>query len=166
MSDRILIDPAEFADQKLQLQGSVFLRDLDVRVHSGAIADTDAEIAYTLQGGKDRWQRPFLDLSVSGSLKLCCQRCLKPMDFDLDEEAHIVMFRDEAALDKAMLADENLDGIVLEPELEVFYLLEDQVLMGIPFAPTHEHCDSELSAQSGSDKPNPFAVLAGLKKAD
>ena len=50
-------------------------------------------------------------------------------------------------------------------ELDVYSLLEDQILMALPFSPKHENCGGGETAVQ-SDKPNPFAALAGLKKPD
>ena len=51
----------------------------------------------------------------------------------------------------------------IEKELDVRRLVEDQILMSLPFSPRHENCDNAALEQVNQDKPNPFAVLAGLK---
>ena len=65
-----------------------------------------------------------------------------------------------------MLADEELEGMLSADELDVFSLIEDQILMALPFSPRHEQCGNADSATVNQSKPNPFAVLAGLKKSD
>lgn len=164
MLNRILIDLPAFTTQAETVQGTILLNDLDKRVWSPDIVNTAAELRYTLTGGKDRWQRPFLDLTLSGCLSLYCQRCMKPTDFMLDEYVHIVFFNNENELDEAMLHDDELEGMVQQNELDVFGLLEDQILMALPISPKHNHCDSTDLDKANQDKPNPFAVLAGLKK--
>lgn len=165
MLNRILIDPQAFAAHKETQSGQVLLRDLAERAMSGDIADDSAALSYTLTGGVDKWQRPFLDLHLSGSLKLHCQRCMKPMPFVLDERAHMVLFTNETVLDKAMETDDELEGLLLEAEMDVLTLVEDQLLIALPFSPMHDACeDDALMVQS--DKTNPFAVLAGVKKSD
>ncbi|WII93995.1 YceD family protein [Kingella negevensis] len=166
MLNRILIDPQAFAIKQESLQGKVSLNDLDERVWSHDFTELSSELAYTLKGGVDRWQRLFLTLSLSGCLPLQCQRCMKPVDFALDENVRIVLFETEESLDEAMLADEELEGMLLEAELDVFSLIEDQILMALPFSPKHEQCGSTDLDAVNQDKPNPFAVLAGLKKSD
>ena len=79
MLDRILIDPQAFAEKGETLQGQVLLKDLDTRVLSSDIVDDSAAVSYHIQGGLDKWQRPFFDLSLSGSILLRCQRCLGAM---------------------------------------------------------------------------------------
>lgn len=165
MLDRILIDAEAFADKQQVLQGKVLLNELDERVWSPDLADLSSEIAYSLQGGRDRWQRPFLALSLTGVLPMQCQRCMNPVDFGLDEQVRIVLFENEEQLDEAMLADEELEGMLAEKELDVFALLEDQILMALPFAPRHDDCGNADLEAVNQDKPNPFAVLAGVKKS-
>lgn len=167
MLDPILIDPAAFARERQSLEGEVALADLHERVAAHEyLASNEAKVAFRLQGGVDRWQRPYLDLAVSADLPLVCQRCLQPMSVALDEQAHIVLFADEAALDEAMLADDELEGMLLSPELDVAELLEDQLLMALPYSPRHEDCSNQALADiNQNSKPNPFAVLAGLKNS-
>ena len=55
--------------------------------------------------------------------------------------------------------------MVLENELDIFTLLEDQILMALPISPKHEQCGNNHLDKINQDKPNPFAVLAGLKKS-
>ena len=57
-------------------------------------------------------------------------------------------------------AEENddTDWVEANHEMDVCALIEDELLLALPIAPTHAHDCSKLSTQSG-DKPNPFAVL-------
>lgn len=166
MLNRILIDTQTFAEQKETLHGSLTLQDLDERLAHADLADTSTQLAYRISGGTDNLQRPYLQLALSGSLKLFCQRCLKPTDFALDENVRIVLFDNEEDLDRAMLADEELEGMLYEAQTDVFALIEDQILMALPFAPRHETCGAADVQPANQNKPNPFAVLAGLKKTD
>ncbi|HFC8541449.1 TPA: YceD family protein [Neisseria lactamica] len=165
MSDPNLIDPKVFAAEGRSLQGGFLLEELDERVSSHDYpADKQTRVSFTLQGGRDRLQRLFLDLSVKADMPLVCQRCIAPLPFRLDETARIVLFSDEKDLDEAMLADEELEGMLLEKELDVRILVEDQILMSLPFSPRHEDCGGNGTPEKADrDKPNPFAVLAGLK---
>ena len=167
MSDPNLIDPEVFAAEGQNLQGSFLIEELDERVSSHDYpADKQTRVSFTLQGGRDRLQRLFLDLNVKADMPLICQRCITPMPFLLDETSRIVLFADEESLDEAMLADEELEGMLLEKELDVRTLVEDQILMSLPFSPRHEDCGNNGTLDEvNRDKPNPFAVLAGLKSS-
>ena len=166
MLDPNLIDPEAFAAGQQDLQGKFKLAEMDERVWSHEyLAGKEVEVSFTLTGGRDRWQRLFLNLKVEGSVPLVCQRCVKPMPFEFDESSHIVLFADDESLDEAMLADDELEGMLLEAELDVRTLVEDQILMALPFSPRHEDCSNVALAEVNQDKPNPFAVLAGLKNS-
>ena len=74
------------------------------------------------------------------------------------------------------------DLLVMAPQFDLLGLLEDELLMAIPLVPMHNECpqaptlssgqletggalgDAPGAAAAGSGKPNPFAVLAQLKK--
>lgn len=164
MLNPILIDAAQFTQEGLSHSGETTPAQLDARVFTHELlAGTGDTVRYHIRGGVDRWQRPFLDIALSGTLQLVCQRCLKPVPFALEDNARVVMFADEAHLDEAMAADETLEGMLYSAEIDLRTLLEDQLLMAIPFAPRHQDCDNATLAQINQDKSNPFAKLAGLK---
>lgn len=160
-----LIDPLAFAAEKRELRGSLSPAEMDERVRSHEyLAGNASPLRIVLRGGKDKWQRPFLDLHVGGDMQLMCQCCMKPLAFELDENARIVLFADEGRLDEAMLSDNELEGMVAEREISVRTLVEDQILMAMPYAPRHENCGVPTGA-ADSGRPNPFAVLAWLKSS-
>ncbi|MBP6344583.1 MAG: DUF177 domain-containing protein [Neisseriaceae bacterium] len=161
-----LIDPKAFAQSAQSVEEEVPVAQLDERVSKHEfIVNHDGVCSFSLKGGVDKWQRAYLDLTVQAHFSLTCQRCMQPTAFVLDESARIVLFDDEASLDEAMLQDPDLDGILYEPELNVYSLVEDQIIMALPFSPMHDDCDNEQLAKVNRDKPNPFAVLAGLRKS-
>lgn len=164
MLDPILIDTATFTREQQQRSGQLQLQALDRRVWSHELlAQREGIIQYQVCGGIDRWQRPFLDISVEGQLELVCQRCLQAVSWALNDQSHMVLFTSEQLLDEAMAADETLEGAVWSAEYNLAALLEDQILMAIPVAPRHEDCDHTLATQTNQDSGNPFARLAGLK---
>ena len=165
MLNRILIDPQAFAQSQDSLCGTVALSDLDSRVLSGDIVSSTATVQYTLMGGLDKWQRPVLHLTLNCHLSLQCQRCMQAMDFPINETVHIVLFDSEDKLDEALLQDEELDGMLCGTELDVYSLIEDELLMTLPLSPKHSHCD-EVNLTLKTTQNNPFGVLAGLKKTD
>lgn len=164
MSSPILIDATAFTEARSLVQGSLALNALDERVWSHELlVNADNVVNYRIQGGIDQWQRPFLDIDIDGQLDLCCQRCLQAVAYSLQESAHVVLFADETQLDNAMTADESVEGVLFAPEMDLAVLLEDQILMAIPFAPRHEQCENPTLTHINQDKTHPFAQLAGLK---
>ncbi|KDN13257.1 hypothetical protein BGI40_06200 [Snodgrassella communis] len=164
MLDPILIDTATFTHEQQQRCGQLQLQALDRRVWSHELlAQRDGNIQYKISGGIDRWQCPFIDISIEGELQLVCQRCLQAVSWALNDQSHIVLFASEQLLDEAMAADGSLEGAVWSAEYDLAALVEDQILMAIPVAPRHEDCDHTLAIQTNQDSGNPFARLAGLK---
>ena len=164
MSDPILIDPKTLAEQAQHLAGQIRLSEMDERVSRHEfLAERQTPVSFALQGGCDKRQRLYLDLSVSAQLSLVCQRCMQPLPFALNEQARIVLFDSEEALDEAMVAEEELEGMLPEAQLDVGTLVEEQILMALLYAPCHESCHSDKLDAVNQDRPNPFAALAALK---
>jgi uncharacterized protein len=68
-------------------------------------------------------------------------------------------------LNAAEADDEDLEGLVFEHEFSMIQLIEDEILLSLPYSPTHDECVNEAApaAVDAPQKPNPFAVLAELK---
>lgn len=162
MSNPILIDPLKHAREGRRLAGKLPLAGLDARVLS-ELADTAGAVEYVLTGFVDALRRPALRLELSAGLSVSCGRCLKPFAVPLAVDTVITLFTDDAALEAAEEADEELDAIIAEPELDVVALIEDEIIMGLPLSPLHDHCGTGQLAAAGSGRENPFAVLAALK---
>ena len=159
-----LIDPLAFARDGLNLNDSRVLATFDLRLSAHEfIASKDAVCHYQVKGGQDRQGRYYLNLSVTLQLQLVCQRCLGVLPFHLESNSDIVLFANEAALDNAMIQDDTLEGIVIEPLISIAALIEDEILMALPYSPRHEDCTHSGLDEINQDKPNPFSVLANLK---
>lgn len=161
MSDPILIDSLDFAKQRRQLSGVIAMADLP-RTHD-LLANTDGSLTWSLAGGADALSRPTLHLRVCADVQLVCQRCLTAMPFRLEADTVLTVFLYEDRLEAACEDDDALDAVLAEPEFNVLALIEDEVLLGLPIVARHEHCEPEVRL-GGSGKPNPFAVLASLKR--
>ena len=115
----------------------------------------------------------LLRLQAHTSIALTCQRCMQVVLIPLEVDQ---WYRFVATEDIAMAEDDasEEDLLVMEPQFDLLALLEDELLMALPLVPMHEHCPESASQASASpkekvddepaEKPNPFAVLAKLKK--
>lgn len=116
------------------------------------------------------YAQTWLHLSARVSLPLTCQRCLGPVDIDLEVDRS---FRFVATEEQAQAEDEEAeeDVLALQRDFNLTDLIEDELLMALPVVPRHEVCptDVKLVAQDAdfeaaqAEKPHPFAALAGLK---
>ena len=113
----------------------------------------------------------WLQLVAKTSVPLTCQRCMGTVDIPLDVNQ---WYRFVATEDIAMAEDDESeeDLLVMEPRFDLLAVLEDELLMALPLVPMHDECPVPAVMQAGedalaapaSDKPNPFAMLAQLKK--
>ncbi|CDS50203.1 COG1399 protein, clustered with ribosomal protein L32p [Polaromonas sp. CG9_12] len=122
----------------------------------------------------------WLHLVASASVPLTCQRCMGTVATPLAVNQWYRFVATEAI---AMAEDDESeeDLLVMEPHFDLLALLEDELLMALPLVPMHGECPVAPVMQVGEDalagekneigeeipsgeKPNPFAVLAQLKK--
>lgn len=163
MSALAVVDSLEFARTGQRSSGvlpvSSFPRLEDV------VIDKSGEIAYEVVGSRDGRNRPLLRLHVHGKLMLQCQRCLGTLEHPLDLTSSILVVPVGTVPDDAD-DPHGPDYIEAERELDLAQLIEDEILLWVPFAPRHEsQCTNDGRGGSGEDtKKSPFAALAALKK--
>jgi uncharacterized protein len=113
----------------------------------------------------------WLHLQAKADLPLTCQRCMGPVIAPVKVDQ---WYRFVATEEIAMAEDDESeeDLLVMEPHFDLLAVLEDELLMALPLVPMHEQCPQAPTLSAGgadiasesAEKPNPFAVLAGLKK--
>lgn len=113
----------------------------------------------------------WLHLQAKAAVPLTCQRCMGVVVTPVQVDQWYRFVADE---DIAMAEDDQSeeDLLVMEPQFDLLAVLEDELLMALPLVPMHDECpvapklqagETEIGAEAGQ-KPNPFAVLAQLKK--
>jgi uncharacterized protein len=123
-----------------------------------------ARIQWSIVGGRDAQGRPMLTLGLDGRLFVVCQRCLRPLAVPVAQQTELLLARDEAEL--ARLDVDEQEVIPAAAPLDALALVEDELLLSLPFAPCHaqDACVAAASpVSSAQDAPSPFARLAGLK---
>jgi uncharacterized protein len=161
MSQQPVIDGFEFASAGATQQGVWPLADFP-RLRD-MIAAAAGEVAYQISGVRDERGRPALRLKVRGTLPLRCQRCLETMQFEVDTDETLVL---AATLDEihAEPADANAPNrIVAGREMSLRDLIEDELILAVPYAPRHESCEVGGQGEEG-EKVLPFAGLRGLMR--
>lgn len=164
MSNPILIDPLAFARDGASLQNERTVASLAKRVHELLASDAGV-VKFSVEGFHDRLLRPSLRYRLAVTLSVDCQRCLTPMPFELQSDGVITLFTKESKLEDAVAVDDELDAIMAEETFDVIALIEDEIIMGLPLSLMHDDCDTDALKRAKADKPNPFAVLAALKKS-
>jgi len=161
MSSQPVIDGFEFASAGATQQGVWPLRDFP-RLRDSLASDS-GEVAYEINGVRDERGRPSLQVKVRGTLELRCQRCLEPMPLEVDSETVLVLAATLAEI-HADPADANApDRVVAGKEMPVRDLVEDELILAVPYAPRHDACEARASPD-GNGKTSPFAGLRGLMR--
>jgi uncharacterized protein len=155
----LIINNLEFANSQLELSDSLALAKLPRLAE--ILANKDKSIInFELVGTGKQFRQPGLHLTIKANLVVTCQRCLDEMMVNLDLSFDYLI--SNAEINEAE-DDDEIDWLEATHEMNVGELIEDELLLALPIAPTHAHDCSKLSTQSG-DKPNPFAVLKGVIK--
>lgn len=135
----------------------------------GAQNVLDWSVRGELKPGPAGQPQIWLRLTASVTLPLTCQRCLGAVDVPVKIDRFFRFVESEA---QAELEDDESseDVLVLSQDFDLVGLIEDEVLMDLPVVPRHETCPvaiklmaSDADFEDAPVKPNPFAVLAGLK---
>ena len=162
MSEQAVIDSLAFARNKSTVHGVINTGKLS-RLMDATMSDAGT-LSYIITGGMK--VRPYLILKVSGDLSLLCQRCAQPFLWHLALECQVWLAQDERELDAwDREADGLADAMLADEQFDWQAWLEEEVLLALPVSPVHPNdgCP-ELAGQGQSERPNPFAVLAALKR--
>ena len=161
MSHQPVIDGFEFASAGatqrgvLPVGGFSRLRDL--------LASDAGEVSYELRGTRDEHGRPSLRLAVRGVLQLRCQRCLEAMPFEVRAEDLLVLAATQAEIDAEPIDADAPDRVVAGREMALAELVEDELILALPYAPRHEGCQGGAAPGRGAGR-SPFAGLRSLMR--
>lgn len=168
------LDVEAFAKQGETLQGEWPAAELERWAQSNLGEQVLAPVQWQLQGERREplgaQPEVWLHLQAQTEAVLSCQRCLQPARFPLEIERSFRFVRDEAtALAEDAESDEDL--LVLSRSFDARELIEDELLLTLPLVPMHEDCEPPAPLQPEApleepERPNPFAVLAALRKTE
>src|SRR5262245_59197962 len=163
MSAQTVVDSLEFARTEQILRGSLPVVSLQ-RLHDD-FYDTQGLVDFVVQGGQDARHRPTLTLEVSAVLHLKCQRCLGCLDHLLRLGTTLLL---ASTADAAAAGLDKEDDEWIEPslELDIASLVEDEIILSLPYSPRHAEgqCRLILDSLSEDEHRSAFAKLATLKR--
>ncbi len=159
MSHQPVIDGFEFATAGATQEGTLPLGSFP-RLQDLLVSDV-GDVRYSMHGVRDQRGRPSLELRVRATLQLRCQRCLAPLVYEVDEEALLALAGSQAEIDAEPLDVDSPDRVVAGKEMDVRALVEDELILALPYAPRHEGCEAR---PEGSDRTasSPFAGLRSM----
>jgi uncharacterized protein len=159
------INSIEFARKALEIHDRIAVSQFS-RL-SDLLSGGGGELDYRLAGGSNAEGKPVLRLHAQGDVMLQCQRCLEAFKFELDIDSTFIIVTDEAKIPAASEDDEELsedDYLVADAQMQVLDLIEDELLLALPYAPKHVEAECGASGTLKElKKPSPFAILQGLK---
>jgi uncharacterized protein len=161
MPHQPVIDGFEFASAGAIQQGVWPLKDFQ-RLRD-MLASEAGEVTYGVQGTRDERGRPALRVKVEGTLQLRCQRCLEPLPFEVKVEDLLVLAATLSEIHAEPADAYAPDRIVAGKEMPVRELIEDELILALPYAPRHEGCAPGAAAREERGN-SPFASLRGLMR--
>lgn len=162
-----LVDPRKLAQQGVTLSGMIALADLP-RLCEMILDHDHRQLTTELIFGVDE-NVYYMKGRLSIELPVTCQRCLDPMNYQLDLESSLAMLWSE---EYTKNLEQSWDPwVVGEGQTDIYAVLEDELILSLPHVTYHsEPCVAEEKFSSGEDvaeshvqQPNPFDVLADLK---
>jgi uncharacterized protein len=134
MSQAEVIDGLQFARAGLERRGVVGMERLP---RLAQLQCSTEGLEYDLRGGRASNGEPCLRLSVKGSVRLVCQRCLDPVQVPIAVDAELLLAK---SLREISEADDEVDRVLATRNMDVACLVEDEVILGLPMAARHEEC--------------------------
>lgn len=158
-----VIDSLEFAQTGQSLHGSLPIPGL-TRLRD-SLADNLGEVEFVVTGGRDARQRLTLNVDVRGVLHLQCQRCLGALDYPL-RLVNTLLLIDPGAAQAGEFETEEAEWVESSATLDLAQLVEDEILLSLPFSPRHAEgaCRQAAGVETESGRATTFAKLAALKR--
>ncbi|MBT0961379.1 YceD family protein [Denitromonas iodatirespirans] len=158
--DSYVIDSLAFAREGRQKAGRLPVSDFD-RL-AALVCAPSGDVVFSVTGERDDQGASFLEVSASCTLVVRCQRCLQAMSWPVEVAGRLLLVPPGQPLPDDDLEEDAFDPIHADSALALLPLVEEEILLGMPFAPRHEQCDAPLPL-GGAVKKSPFSVLQGMK---
>ncbi|MCE7914695.1 MAG: DUF177 domain-containing protein [Nitrosomonas sp. PRO4] len=169
MSVRFVIDSLDFVRNAGIRRDKIPLLEL-TRLHD-LLYDHAGEVTYQICGYFDDNNKPILCLEITGTINLCCQRCLDKLVQNIDLQTFLLLTENEAELDRNN-EDDTMDAILAVPDLDVWSLIEEEIILSLSISSRHPDgmckmhklLSNENNSIDVSNLSHPFKALAAFKK--
>ncbi|MBI5451522.1 MAG: DUF177 domain-containing protein [Gammaproteobacteria bacterium] len=170
MSERLpdTVQYHELVERRSTVSGMVRVAEL-VRL-SAAVLPGDERLAVELEFDREG-RTSVMRGTIRGQLRLQCQRCLNDMVLPVDIELALALVHSEDEANR-LVADLEPAIVPSSSTISLHELVEDEVLLVLPIVALHDDAECGIEVGQVADaaqhdeqpaRPNPFAVLAGLK---
>lgn len=171
----VWIDPPKLAQAAAVIEGRLSMQSMALlQQHlEGSVAEL--ELFCRLQFDIEA-KRVICEGQLQADLPLLCQRCLEVVTIRVEKNLRYCWLEPG---DSDEHVDADYEALWLEEvPLKLATLLEEELVLSLPFIAKHEHCPSladeiaeclvvvdeiEVETETAETKPNPFAVLKQLK---
>ena len=127
-------------------------------------------VSWRITGTVETLGRPALEMRLDGSVPLECQRCLQAFAWPVAQVTTLLLARDERELALLDEGDDEHEVILASEPQNALTLIEDEVLLALPFAPRCERPECAghpvRSRDPNATRQSAFAALAGLKNGE
>lgn len=131
---------------------------------AGDLAESAGAASGEVRFSRER-SRVLADIDVQARVPLRCQRCLRTVWIDVDQQSQVVLVAEPQAADELDPAIEPL--LAPEGRIAVSELVEEELLLALPLVPRHEdlaECDLRPLEPVEEEVQRPFAGLGELLK--
>jgi len=168
------LDIKAFAQAGAELLGETSLADWPRLLDEQFAENPEGRVRWQLQGRMvpvtGGAPQVAVSLQAEVTLALQCQRCLTAVLEPMVTERDFLFVADEATAE-ALDEDSEADVLVISRDFDALSLVEDELILALPLVPRHDTCPQSLpdaavdeGFEQASERPNPFAALAALKK--
>ena len=159
-----IVVPKKLLKNKSALQG--FFDNHQLERVNDAFCTVIGKVEVDIKLESEDKDRIRLSGTVACELELVCQRCLNSFSYPLEIGVQTMLTDEESMVNEKTRFDV---WPILGDELNLLDLIQDEILLGLPTAPTCETACSEDGIMSGNgemqrSESNPFEVLRQLKK--
>jgi len=162
MSAAVVVNSVEFAQAGQEVEGRIPVANME-RL-AGSLYGESGDIRYRIRGSRDERGHFQLRLRVTGELVLQCQRCLGEMKHPLDLENILMLDAPGEPVGEIEIDPAAPDSIEASTQLDVLQLVEEEILLALPYAPRHDEQMCPVGKRDGSTeiRNRAFAKLADL----
>lgn len=139
---------------------------------AASVVSVDSDVQTSLSFDIDNLRLAVINGQSDVTVTLECQRCGKTFEHQVHATYCFSPVRND---EQAEALPEAYEPIEVDDfgEVDLLAMIEDEIILSLPVVPVHEseHCEvSDADMVFGklpeeAEKPNPFAVLASLKKS-
>ncbi|MCX7121047.1 MAG: YceD family protein [Gammaproteobacteria bacterium] len=128
------LDPIKLGKLNAEMQCEFLLQNMPRLQEISEQADAIVKIH--LQFGQDERRTYFINGKIKTKINLICQRCNKPMQYEMDAEfALSPVVSDE----RAKNLSERYEPVAMENEcVSAIDMIEDEILLALPMVPKHD----------------------------